>query len=213
MNEKFNTYYSTIHFSNKIFVKCPKCNNIGKITTNFLTRYTIPYCSHNFESKFVCLTCCHMINSKDNKWYGKFIGCIGEYHGGLACRVCGSKVFKILAPTNKIYKTTLVRCSTCNQEKEYEINWSNYIKDEAYDPYFGLELILKFEIKDNVIWFYNFEHLNYIKTYLLSNVKDDTKAYKYSLIFKLPKFVKLAKNKDYIIKSMLKLEKNYVELR
>lgn len=212
MNKIFNEpYYPTSFFSNEIFVKCPKCGNPGKIITKLLSKYIVPYC-FDYESKFICLYCSHYLVSQSNKWYGKFIGYIGEYYKGRACSICGSKIWKELQPTLKMYSTDTLKCLACNQEKEYEIKWYRYIKDEANDPYFGMELLLKAEIRDNLIWFYNFEHLNYIKKYILSDIRNDSKASKYSLIFKLPKFIKLRKNQDIIIKNMQKLEKEYKTL-
>jgi hypothetical protein len=78
---------------------------------------------------------------------------------------------------------------------------------QATDPYFGLQLWLQFPIDDNILWAYNYDHLNYLKTYVAAKLREERVVTKYSMTQKLPNFIKLAKNRDRILKAIERLEK------
>ncbi|MGB4775795.1 MAG: hypothetical protein WBP45_11525, partial [Daejeonella sp.] len=78
-----------------------------------------------------------------------------------------------------------------------------------YDPVFKLPLWLQAEIKGHLFWAYNRQHLNEIKNYVGSKLRERLiKDYKYTtMVEKLPNFIKDAKNREAIIKLIEKLER------
>lgn len=211
--------YPTVHFSEEIWVKCPKCAEPAKVKTE-LPKYTIPFPTRH---KSVC-NCnhCGFQEIGDKNWSGYYQGIVKQY-----CSSCGSKskekftnrmlngiggaisVLFITEPTKEPYKDINVQCLTCHNENKYDISWYRYRNDKATDPYFGFDLWLQTSIKDNVLWVYNIDHLDYLKEYVEAKLREDDGRHKYSMITNLPQWVKSSKNRDVIIKKLNTLKKDF----
>lgn len=190
--------YATVHFSERIWVKCPKCKGIGLVKTE-LGRYNIPEPS-GYKTKFECKNC-NFQRIDNEEWYGYCQATVYQ-----ACGFCGSKISFTSEPTEELYKKAKIKCDTCNKEKEYELKWYRYKKDKATDPFFGFDLWMQTSIKSNTIWLYNLEHLNYLRDYVGAKLREDDGRHKYSIITNLPQWIKSAKNRDIIVKRLNRLE-------
>ena len=82
------------------------------------------------------------------------------------------------------------------------MHWYKYKQDFAIDPYFGLDLYLQVNIKENVFWVYNIDHLKYLRHYVSSTLREGYGRHKYSLITNLPQWIKAAKNRELIVKKL-----------
>ncbi|MEH7612332.1 hypothetical protein [Gottfriedia acidiceleris] len=76
----------------------------------------------------------------------------------------------------------------------------------AFDWYFGYPLYLQIPCCGNTLWAYNREHLDYLKKYVEAEMRGNA-AYYLSVESRLPYWMKSAKNRESIIKAILKLEK------
>ena len=190
--------YGTVHFSEKIWVKCPNCGGIGLVETE-LGKYNIPYPS-GYRTKFHCKNCdCR--KTENNEWFGYCQGTIYQ-----ACGFCGSRISFTSKPTKELYKTAKIKCDACKREKDYELNWYRFKQEKPTDPFFGFDLWLQTNVKSNILWLYNLEHVNYLREYVEAKLREDDGRHKYSMITNLPQWIKSAKNRGLIIKKLCKLE-------
>ena len=98
MNIFDKPYYPLHYFSYEIFVKCPKCNGHGKITSSEDGQYF----KRNEAAKFNCLDCGH-ISDSNKQWLGYYVGYLGLDYKGRACQHCGSKFQKEFERTKEPY--------------------------------------------------------------------------------------------------------------
>jgi hypothetical protein len=193
---KFNLpAYATNYFSTKVWVKCPKCNEKALVTSK-PSKYVIPL---NNDAKICCTSCSFKSKSATN-WNGYCQGSIN-----LPCGYCGSRLNFVSKPTKELYRNKSLKCEACHKEKEYEMFWAPYKGNLPSDPFFGYDLWLQTNVKGNVLWGYNKEHLEYIKFYIEASLREDNSRHKYSLIANLPKWMTIAKNRDNIVKKIDKL--------
>lgn len=195
--------YPTVYFSNKIFVKCPECGELGIIETE-LGKDTIPF-PQDHKSTFNCSKC-GLRKETNEKWYGYCQGFVDR-----SCGFCGNRINHTTKPTKTPYDSVSVKCDSCNKEEDYAIKWYRYKENKPIDPYFGMELWLQTNIKDNILWVYNLDHLKYLKAYIESKLRQDDSRHKYSMITNLPQWIKSAKNRDLIVKKLKRLEKEIVK--
>ena len=196
---KFNLpAYPTVHFSDKIWVHCPNCHDAALVTFN-LPKYSFPVPS-GLGSTCVCSSCGFQQKNND-KWNGYVQGFINR-----SCGFCGNRVIHSTKPTKTCSKTLKATCNTCTKEREYETTWYRYRVNKPNDPYFGYNLWLQTTVKSNILWLYNLQHLNYLRTYVEAKLREDDSRHKYSMITNLPQWIKSSKNRDIILKKLDKLE-------
>lgn len=195
----------TSYFSDFVLVKCPKCGGHGTITTD-LGRSIIPKPYH-FVSNFICHSCMHSstLNTKDKD------GVLGTYKGFREkhCPNCQTTFFVVTEPTEHWYRDIEAVCPSCHKTNTVTLHWREYRDSRAIDPFLGYELLLKTSFKNDVLWFYNFEHLDFVRDYINSKLRYDNDRHKYSLISNLPKFLLMAKNRDTINDRLRKLETQF----
>jgi hypothetical protein len=193
---------STAFFSDTIYVKCPKCYSLGLVNATLQNKNLAIVNTAN--KYFHCSKCSYTIN-EHKTWYGFFVGKILQN-----CKSCGSNLGFKMKPTKTKTITQKVTCNICTNENEYEIYWEKYFQNKAIDPHFGLDLWLQTNIKSNVLWLYNLEHLEFLKEYVSSKLREDSGRNKYSLITNLPQWIKDAKNRELIVKKLTKLKENFI---
>ncbi len=199
---KFNLpAYPTVFFSNQVWVHCPKCNDAALVTSE-LPKYLIPITTGN-NLKCVCNSCGFQ-QKGDETWSGFVQGFINR-----ACGFCGNKIMHSTKPTETCYETSKVTCNSCKREKAYKIVWYRYRGDKPTDPYFGFNLWLQINIKGHLLWLYNLNHLDYLRTYVSAKLREDDNRHKYSMITNLPQWVKSSKNRDLIVSKLSKLESQF----
>ncbi|MFD1553988.1 hypothetical protein DNU06_16970 [Putridiphycobacter roseus] len=196
--------YPTVYFSEEIWVNCPKCSKPALVRTE-LPKYTIPFPTGH---KSIC-NCnhCGFQNSQIEKWSGFVQGFVNR-----ACGNCGTGFCYSTEPTRVPYNSTKITCEVCSRMKEYEIQWYRYRNDKATDPYFGFDLFLQSNIKDNILWLYNLNHLEYLQEYVEAKLRVDDGRHKYSMITNLPQWVKSSKNRDLVIKKLIKMKKDFKKI-
>ena len=78
----------------------------------------------------------------------------------------------------------------------------------AADWYFGLQLWLTEPCCGEVLWAYNSVHLEIIEGYVAAKLRERTNKGRNSFLSKLPKWLKSAKNREEILRSIGKLKGN-----
>jgi hypothetical protein len=181
-------------YMNEFMVECPKCKKDAMVSS------ADPY---NFKTgKLVCSNCNH-IEHTDNLIRFKAVVIMN-------CQDCG-KHMEISTSNNKEKILELkVSCSHCGivisvkpRNEEYIQKYKN--DTSIVDPVFNLPLWLQTEIRGNVFWAFNRTHLNEIKNYVSSKLRERQTTTHTTMVEKLPNFIKDAKNRVTILKAIEKL--------
>lgn len=196
--------YPTVYFSEKIWVQCPKCAKHALVKTE-LPKYSVPF-PLSYASSCNCSHCGYQESNKET-WNGYFQGVVAT-----GCGKCGNRVYHSTQPTKELFEFQKVTCGVCQSEREYEVQWYRYRNEKPTDPYFGFDLYLQANIKNNVLWLYNLEHLDYLKEYVEAKLREDDGRHKYSMITNLPKWIKSSKNRGTIVKKLNKLKQDFEKL-
>ena len=194
---------ATYQFSEKVWVHCHKCDELGLITS-VLGKINIPV-PIGFKSSFLC-TSCGLKKNEKSAWVGFLKATISK-----PCGFCGVTIHYSSPITKEPFNTIAVDCSSCGNPNKLVPNWETYRKDIPCDPFFGMQLALQTNIKGNVLWFYNLDHLDYLRNYVKASLRTVENRHKYALISNLPTWVKLAKNRDIIVKKLDQLEKDFLK--
>lgn len=97
-------------------------------------------------------------------------------------------------------------CSTCSFVKEKEIKVMSYWW-QGMDMYFDYPLYFRIPFGSHVFWAYNLEHLKYIESLVRAGIRDTT--HHGGVASKLPKWIKLAKNRRQLLKKIQILKEKY----
>jgi len=177
-------------------VHCPKCQGKADVT--------VPA---HFDYKNAILKCtsCH--------YSERAIDLIRHKPSGKAkCHQCleflDLTVIDGFKSIPSYFNITCKYCKTTNKVKE---NWESYIAKYhdfgIIDPAFGLPLWFQGTVKGDIIWAFNLRHLTEIKNYVQSTLRErTTDRFKMTMVEKLPDFIKLAKNREEILKAVERME-------
>ena len=89
----------------------------------------------------------------------------------------------------------------------YSVDSFSGVMSNGKDPHFGYEYWLLKNIKGNSFWALNYEHLDYLKRYIQAKIRERDNRSHWTMVEKLPKFIKSAKNRIELIKCIENLEK------
>lgn len=76
------------------------------------------------------------------------------------------------------------------------------------DPFFGFELWYRIETRYGILWAYNLQHLALIENYIMAGLRtrSELTCQNNSIGSRLPKWVKEAKNRKYLLNVLRKLK-------
>lgn len=136
--------------------------------------------------------------------------------------VCPNCQKKAIVKSEKFYDEDVrLICPSCGLNKTPKIQFSGYTSDTksliksiliiggGIDPYFHLPLWLSINVGENLFWAYNYQHLNFIKDFVVAKLRERNigNMSNKSLGSRLPKWITSHKNRDIIVKTIEKLEK------
>lgn len=131
------------------------------------------------------------------------------------CSDCGSHITDVIADLKSPKSKTLIKCTSCgspNQVARWESYILKYLHEGIIDAVFGLPLFLQIPVKNEILWAYNLPHLNEIQNYVAAKLRERTTSrFKMTMVEKLPNFIKVAKNRNEIIKAIDKLRSKIVD--
>src|SRR6476646_1591745 len=82
--------------------------------------------------------------------------------------------------------------------------WAEHRKySGAIDPVFGLPLWLQISCCGQILWAYNHAHLDFLEHYVQATIRErqGTKGNHHGIAIRLPRWIKLAKNRQPILKA------------
>ncbi len=182
-------------YMNEFLVHCPKCKELAIVTAN--KSYG------SADDKLTCENCKHVEKRNELVRYNAIVK--------RNCDNCGQSI-DITLPNNKeTVKELTIPCPHCGQVRTYQPRNDEYglvYKNSGIcDPIFNLPLWFQTEIKGEILWAYNRDHLNEIRSYVSSKLRERQTTTHTTMVEKLPSFIKSAKNRETILKAIDKLIK------
>lgn len=197
--ERFNEHKSwLVQFTNVIWVECPKCKQCAKVIkdtpNNFFSNRCL-FCSH----------CGYRQNSR-KRYYTVSVK--------RNCPQCGKEIYRSINNVSEPKSELKVACPHCKYSTTYQAKNSEQftvLTDSLpSDDYFYLPLWLVKPFKEQYVWAYNQEHLDFLLRYVSADLREKRwhdNSVRRSLEQKLPKWMKLAKNREKIIKILMQLQR------
>lgn len=173
-------------------VHCPKCDDNAVVTLPIQFDYK--------NAKLKCPSCHYSEKATDLVRY--------KPAGKAKCYQCLEFLdLSIIDGYKTIPSYVNITCKYCKTINKVGENWESYIEkyqeSGIVDPAFGLSLWYQDSVKGNAIWAYNLRHLTEIKNYVRSTLRErTTDRFKMTMVEKLPDFIKSAKNRDEVLKSI-----------
>jgi hypothetical protein len=99
-------------------------------------------------------------------------------------------------------------CSFCHYYSN-KPTYQNENKDSNYtkDYFFNCEIWLQASFRGEWFRAHNYEHLSYMEQYIRAGLRERNNREYFTLVEKLPKFIKSAKNREKLLKLIDKLKK------
>ena len=179
------TYLWTL--SEKILVSCPRCKARALVS--------------RAGPSFSCVDCGHSHRDTGNGWFGMAKACVKR-----KCGWCGRRLSRTQRRAGPHPSKLGVCCPSCSHWNYIEANWHPDPQDEPFDPHFGYGLWLQTRCAGNVLWAYNHQHLEFIRAYVASSLRERTPNTNSSLASRLPKWLKSAKNRQAVERAVKRLE-------
>ncbi|MDY0873971.1 hypothetical protein [Dongia rigui] len=187
-----------LSFAERVRVRCRKCQAPGIV----LMQRDGAQAGANFR----CGSCGTAGSIADKDWFGPLV--VG---GKRHCQFCGhswSVAARRLAPGARSPRHVKARCPQCDKEtRNVAVLSPGVVPGEPTDPYLGLALLLVAETRFGPLWCYNEEHLSFLKDYVTASQRRRTNATTHhSMFVRLPAWMKLAKNRDEVLKGLARIE-------
>lgn len=195
-NERFQDENITIlNFINEVLVHCPKCDKKAIVIKDEL--------KYPEEIRLKCFEC----------HYSRIESCVYyTFQINHLCSNCDHRIIENKSVVKIDEKPIKLRCPNCKAIYDHEPKYTKVsvkysIFKDGFDPYMKLPLWIKNTFKGHVFWAYNHGHLAYLKKYISAKIRERNDRQHYTMVEKLPDWIKSSKNRNTIIKLIEKLEK------
>lgn len=196
MNRFQDKNITLYHFEDEIFVECPKCKKRAVITKDHPKAY-------DSQRTLKCPNCSHIQKGRKTS-FDIELRCL--------CPNCTFEMKIDIPDVNKKKETIAVKCKNCGATENYPPKniaqeWKYSNPGHPSDSYFGLPLWLVENFRDNNFWALNYEHLSYLKEYISAQLREKNNRLHWTMVEKLPDWMKSGKNRDKIVKLIDQLER------
>ncbi|PAM57914.1 hypothetical protein CEJ63_20935 [Acinetobacter baumannii] len=133
-----------------------------------------------------------------------------RYSGYRPCGYCGHKWVSAevrQARAASAVRTLVADCSQCGRSSEVDVTLSRLRGNEAIDPHFGLPLRLVERTAAGLLWAYNEDHLQALHDYAVAPLRERAGVTNASMFSRLPQWMKLARNRVLLQRSVERLQK------
>ena len=184
------------HFENEVFVQCPKCSKRATVSKDAPISYDTP-------RTLKCSNCFYSQKGR-KETYSVELKC--------SCSHCASELIVSMPNVNNKKDTLAIKCNKCGNTEEYRTRnipqeWRFESGGQPCDSYFGLPLWLSENFKGNTFWALNYYHLQYLREYITADLRERNNRHGWTMVEKLPDWMKSAKNRIKLTKIILGLEK------
>lgn len=179
---------------NEFLVECPKCKREALVTAGSPRKNNATLMCHN---------CPHAEHERDLIRYKSTVK--------RNCDHCGKEFKVVVTDQKEKVKDVTIPCPHCGTVRTYSATTEKYRKGyesigQATDPIFGLPLWFQADVRGDLFWAFNREHLNEIKAYVISRLRERQSPTHTTMVEKLPHFIKDAKNRDRVVKVIERLQ-------
>ena len=112
-------------------------------------------------------------------------------------------------PNTQLFSPRKFICLNCPYRDVW--NGKQILTGSNLDWYFRLPLWLQISCCNETLWAYNLKHLEIIEQYVSAKLRERTNKGRNSFLSKLPTWLKLAKNRDEILKAIEKMRTNTLQ--
>ncbi|MDJ0366643.1 hypothetical protein QMK33_15910 [Hymenobacter sp. H14-R3] len=182
-------------YRNEFLVVCPKCQK-DALVTNYDARFRC-------GGELYCGNCHHAENIASRVRFTQLVN--------MNCTNCGRPI-AVTIPNNKQKATSLlISCPYCKTPYKVKPRHEEYVSkyesaSAVNDPVFNLPLWLQHSLKNDVFWAHNRTHLVDIKVYIQATLRERQLHSYTKMVERLPTFIKVAKNREAILKIINQLE-------
>ena len=180
-------------FTQVVLVECPQCKKRA-------------YARKEKEQDDALLSCpdCHFHRVDNNVRYNISLKAF--------CNNCAHPIVVERFMQKEAVEELHLTCPGCKHKECYRpkvtpIRISQSVNSGCTDPWFGCELWLQAPFRSEVFWANNYEHLDYMRAYISAGLRERNMREFYTLVEKLPNFIKSAKNREKLVKLIDKLKK------
>lgn len=183
-------------YMNEFVVECPRCKHEAIVIVDR------PFWREG--GKLSCGNCMHSEKAID---LVRFRAVVKRH-----CDNCGREFETVIPNQRQKVHSITIPCPHCEATRTYEPKNEEYqvgylTIGQAADPIFGLPLWFQADFKGDLFWAYNRSHLNEIKSYVTSKLRERQTTTHTTMVERLPKFIKYSKNRESIIKLIDRLER------
>jgi len=178
-------------------VVCPNCNKLG-VVTNIVT-------SNENTYQFKCHSCVKRTEVPRYK---------SEYIVKAKCEPCATYFRTTVEENLEQFKVLRVNCPRCDtlansatvqKIRPVQVSYCQEII-QGRERYTGYPLYFLDYLDGEPIWALNREHLDYLINYIEADLRKEPHG-KYGQSWAIPKFMKLAKNRNRVLKVLKRLHK------
>lgn len=136
---------------------------------------------------------------------------VGHFSGEMlvVCQRCSKCATATTRLEPGITKLKIV-CRGCGYAREARLKWS-YGRVPLNDRWFYRPLWLETSCCGETLWAFNLAHLNYIERYVRADLREEGFNHNRALANRLPRWMKLAKHRDEVLKGIARLKKRACE--
>ena len=185
-----NTHLAEL--ADEVVVRCPSCHEAATV------RCQLPCWKHT--PRLVCARCGFARDGSTSEWTGPSYGIARR-----RCPTCGrwhDRRFREVAP-RRHQATTACPCGT---KVVLAISWSPVRFRTPNDPFFGYPLWFQSSVGRDVLWAYNRRHLSLIRNWAGATIRQKSGRSHRSLLASMPTWIKLARNREAIVKTIERLQ-------
>ncbi|MFI2741487.1 hypothetical protein ACG2LH_01995 [Zhouia sp. PK063] len=128
------------------------------------------------------------------------------------CSHCATELNINIPNVNEKKENIAIKCPNCGETENYKPRnvkrqWTYPETEKPSDSYFGLPLWLTKNFRGNIFWAFNYDHLEYLKDYISADLREKNGRTHWTMVEKLPDWMKSGKNREKILKLINELEK------
>ena len=175
-------------FLKEFLVRCPHCDKQAVVRSDGVP-WTVT------QAKLTCTSCGH-----SDAWTSR----ASRHPPKRRCPYCARRLEKRLRGSPSPREMHL-HCPSCRIVVREPLSWMRLPGSLTRDPYFDCALWLVSDVKGEVFWAYNREHLEFIRGYVAATLRIREPHRNGSLASRLPAFLTAKKNRAAVLKAIEQL--------
>lgn len=192
-------------YADQVAVRCHRCGTPGMVTAQWE-----PYF---WQARFRCAHCSVALDLAQGDWAGPV-----AYRGRRPCGYCGTRWLHVnkqlpMRPASPC-RTIDATCHRCQRVSAVEVHLSacrSIGGNPAFDPHFGLPLLLVEATRTGTLWVYNLRHLRALRAYVEASLRTHGPVSNRSMFSRLPAWMKLARNRTLVLRHLQRLQRAAID--